>query len=130
MILRPPRSTRTDTLCPYTTLFRSSRRAASHPGYRVWSKWGRSSCGHPFRNLLGGPKRRRGHDVEIAGVSRQVMRRALDLEENADFQAGEAAAHFGNMQRRVAADAFELHRLFEPVAGNIGLNLGAIGRSH
>src|SRR3546814_4371724 len=23
MILRPPRSTRTDTLCPYTTLFRS-----------------------------------------------------------------------------------------------------------
>src|SRR3546814_3682451 len=25
MILRPPRSTRTDTLCPYTTLFRSLR---------------------------------------------------------------------------------------------------------
>src|SRR3546814_3264170 len=25
MILRPPRSTRTDTLFPYTTLFRSSR---------------------------------------------------------------------------------------------------------
>src|SRR3546814_17676282 len=25
MILRPPRSTRTDTLCPYTTLFRSTR---------------------------------------------------------------------------------------------------------
>src|SRR3546814_6954947 len=24
MIRRPPRSTRTDTLCPYTTLFRSS----------------------------------------------------------------------------------------------------------
>src|SRR3546814_14443595 len=28
MILRPPRSTRTDTLFPYTTLFRSRRRAA------------------------------------------------------------------------------------------------------
>src|SRR3546814_5315728 len=25
MIRRPPRSTRTDTLCPYTTLFRSAR---------------------------------------------------------------------------------------------------------
>src|SRR3546814_17515042 len=25
MIRRPPRSTRTDTLCPYTTLFRSPR---------------------------------------------------------------------------------------------------------
>src|SRR3546814_16985705 len=27
MILRPPRSTRTDTLFPYTTLFRSARRS-------------------------------------------------------------------------------------------------------
>src|SRR3546814_19522181 len=27
MILRPPRSTRTDTLCPYTTLFRSPPRS-------------------------------------------------------------------------------------------------------
>src|SRR3546814_4747767 len=38
MILRPPRSTRTDTLFPYTTLFRSRRRApdvprtGGHPG--------------------------------------------------------------------------------------------------
>src|SRR3546814_12909503 len=31
MLRRPPRSTRTDTLCPYTTLFRSQRTcAASH----------------------------------------------------------------------------------------------------
>src|SRR3546814_3840615 len=29
MIRRPPRSTRTDTLFPYTTLFRSHRRAAA-----------------------------------------------------------------------------------------------------
>src|SRR3546814_5011958 len=28
MIRRPPRSTRTDTLCPYTTLFRSPRKRA------------------------------------------------------------------------------------------------------
>src|SRR3546814_7829028 len=27
---RPPRSTRTDTLCPYTTLFRSPERGAAH----------------------------------------------------------------------------------------------------
>src|SRR3546814_1650099 len=31
MIRRPPRSTRTDTLFPYTTLFRA-RRAPSYPG--------------------------------------------------------------------------------------------------
>src|SRR3546814_8870925 len=32
MIRRPPRSTRTDTLFPYTTLFRSSRFCLSSPG--------------------------------------------------------------------------------------------------
>src|SRR3546814_6066482 len=31
MIRRPPRSTRTDTLFPYTTRFRSQRRAAAAP---------------------------------------------------------------------------------------------------
>src|SRR3546814_13508776 len=36
MIRRPPRSTRTDTLFPYTTLFRSrrSRSALAHPSVR------------------------------------------------------------------------------------------------
>src|SRR3546814_17688861 len=32
MIRRPPRSTRTDTLFPYTTLFRSPRQTAEHCG--------------------------------------------------------------------------------------------------
>src|SRR3546814_8598921 len=31
MIRRPPRSTRTDTLFPYTTLFRSDTATSSHP---------------------------------------------------------------------------------------------------
>src|SRR3546814_13562555 len=30
MLRRPPRSTRTDTLCPYTTLFRSRSRPSNH----------------------------------------------------------------------------------------------------
>src|SRR3546814_13514741 len=40
MLRRPPRSTRTDTLCPYTTLFRSSspRMNASRP--RSWTNSG------------------------------------------------------------------------------------------
>src|SRR3546814_4702497 len=33
MIRRPPRSTRTDTLFPYTTLFRSGRESAEGDGY-------------------------------------------------------------------------------------------------
>src|SRR3546814_10199451 len=35
MIRRPPRSTRTDTLFPYTTLFRSERRDEKHAALRV-----------------------------------------------------------------------------------------------
>src|SRR3546814_13813162 len=35
MIRRPPRSTRTDTLFPYTTLFRSHHRGAERPGVEV-----------------------------------------------------------------------------------------------
>src|SRR3546814_16847672 len=35
MIPRPPRSTRTDTLFPYTTLFRSSRRHGDRPRSRA-----------------------------------------------------------------------------------------------
>src|SRR3546814_7949553 len=35
MIRRPPRSTRTDTLFPYTTLFRSDRLQARGPGRAV-----------------------------------------------------------------------------------------------
>src|SRR3546814_19406636 len=63
MILRPPISTRTDTLFPYTTLFRSSRRAhrssssCSLPGWSA--RWGsapiRGSRLKPTRS--GSPKK-------------------------------------------------------------------------
>src|SRR3546814_1622589 len=45
MIRRPPRSTRTDTLCPYTTLFRSY--PCIEVGYRVVANgWGLSQTHH------------------------------------------------------------------------------------
>src|SRR3546814_10766656 len=40
MVRRPPRSTRTDTLFPYTTLFRSEAR--SPPRYDVVTSWRKS----------------------------------------------------------------------------------------
>src|SRR3546814_9201332 len=40
MIRRPPRSTRTDTLFPYTTLFRSPRRSCCGSS----SRWRRRNC--------------------------------------------------------------------------------------
>src|SRR3546814_12530203 len=47
MIRRPPRSTRTDTLFPYTTLFRSPRKVrVARVGYK------QTSCSFSFQNLL------------------------------------------------------------------------------
>src|SRR3546814_13731778 len=63
MVRRPPRSTRTDTRFPYTTLFRSR-------GRRRRDRWRSSpsaTCPHrpgptpPFR-LVALPRARRGHD--------------------------------------------------------------------
>src|SRR3546814_4427071 len=46
MIRRPPRSTRTDTLFPYTTLFRSPQPLA--PANVAWPRHAaNASCGHP-----------------------------------------------------------------------------------
>src|SRR3546814_2481426 len=58
MIRRPPRSTRTDTLFPYTTLFRSRRRPPR--------KQGRSAPGARFDNA---PPPREGHLEQVTGSS-------------------------------------------------------------
>src|SRR3546814_3166382 len=61
MILRPPRSTRTDTLVPYTTLFRSlghGQRIDGLAGRAVDHDIGRS------RRIGGDPR-----DSEVAGVA-------------------------------------------------------------
>src|SRR3546814_16898617 len=48
MILRPPRSTRTDTLVPYTTLFRSFQRPRISPlhlpSFHSWAREFRRRC--------------------------------------------------------------------------------------
>src|SRR3546814_13075294 len=51
MIRRPPRSTRTDTLFPYTTLFRSGRRvdATGAPGRRGGQRDRRRAAGRALR---------------------------------------------------------------------------------
>src|SRR3546814_1164834 len=57
MIRRPPRSTRTDTLFPYTTLFRSpipgskTVRPLTHPFLRLHRRW---------RNITSSERRRHG----------------------------------------------------------------------
>src|SRR3546814_12030905 len=54
MIRRPPRSTRTDTLFPYTTLFRSGRIDAPIGG-RLRCGLGRRLADHPGHALLHQP---------------------------------------------------------------------------
>src|SRR3546814_1256166 len=80
MIRRPPRSTRTDTLFPYTTLFRSPRRGPAHPqGERL--------------GLPDGHARFRGSDVHgrpdrgDAGRARRPGRHARSEEHTSELQS-------------------------------------------
>src|SRR3546814_16160849 len=79
MIRRPPRSTRTDTLFPYTTLFRSRRHRAARPPIRQET---RGTVADPLRDarradraFRPGPGRRTGeagqHDNERGGTARR-----------------------------------------------------------
>src|SRR3546814_4457446 len=47
MIRRPPRSTRTDTLFPYTTLFRSQEKAVRLVRHDLFKGGGGGQNGHP-----------------------------------------------------------------------------------
>src|SRR3546814_5795347 len=89
MIRRPPRSTRTDTLFPYTTLFRSaaplsrgkaSRRRHGEHGRGRLCRHGRAEPGHLVRDRISrarrrgreGPARRRSeeHTSELQSLMR------------------------------------------------------------
>src|SRR3546814_3659701 len=70
MIRRPPRSTRTDTLCPYTTLFRSRQadRPAAHRRKAI-RRW-RPQC-HPPVSRREGRCRIAGHGDDPRSTRRQ-----------------------------------------------------------
>src|SRR3546814_2489916 len=72
MIRPPPRATRTDTLCPYTTLFRSTRKIqVDQKPRRLRLKFSQR------RRLIGltGMPRTRGRPAE-AGIAATLMSRA------------------------------------------------------
>src|SRR3546814_5424148 len=81
MIRRPPRSTRTDTLFPYTTLFRSllprrqaelRREPAAPPRRRDGDRLPRRNPGGPAPQLGGAP--RRGRSEEHTSELQSLMR--------------------------------------------------------
>src|SRR3546814_11194288 len=82
MLRRPPRSTRTDTLFPYTTLFRSrsflSHAAATYWGHRAmaaghrWHRGRRNRVWNARCVRCAEGRRRPRHYVERRGASRSV----------------------------------------------------------
>src|SRR3546814_6430201 len=73
MIRRPPRSTRTDTLFPYTTLFRSERRLRPKgPKCAKRTCPGRNSplCGIPSPPRQSGELRSEEHTSELQSLMR------------------------------------------------------------
>src|SRR3546814_4323442 len=78
MIRRPPRSTRTDTLCPYTTLCRARRRAAGAAGGAGRAE---APVDAPARRQRGAGARRRGcrPGAAVAGGRRRPRLRADPL---------------------------------------------------
>src|SRR3546814_3190354 len=67
MMRRPPRSTRTDTLFPYTTLFRSPR-VRWRPGVRYWGQGGYWGQVLPFAQP--------GKRQDLTPISRHGRRRS------------------------------------------------------
>src|SRR5881396_4037119 len=100
MLRPPPRSTRYETLFPYTTLFRSS----SVPGPRL------AADGHPLKDDLrvDGPAAAwvhallTGHEVLQGG---EKGGRALRRANGAVFMAGPTAAGGGPLERRAELEA-------------------------
>src|SRR3546814_19273537 len=84
MILRPPRSTRTDTLFPYTTLFRSQQLAPGPPGAVIGHRRGDQVLVHGerqrCRRAVPGETAQEGADLAVAGATTAEVRRDLRRE--------------------------------------------------
>src|SRR3546814_2058730 len=65
---RPPRSTRTDTLFPYTTLFRSRR--STRPSSRNWRNGSKKRDGIAFQFRGSRTRRSEEHTSELQSLMR------------------------------------------------------------
>src|SRR3546814_886721 len=88
MIRRPPRSTRTDTLFPYTTLFRSQG-SGFEAGHRRGTDEAEAVLVPGRGKILrgdGGGQRAAGHEAEVAATGTgNGSRRAVVVEKGEDF---------------------------------------------
>src|SRR3546814_859387 len=103
MIRRPPRSTRTDTLFPYTTLFRSPDLRPVH----------RSATVHaPDRRFRNGRRFRRFHGRDSFGLLRilRLLPPALAAFRTPHPTPGGAEHGIGDLESRGAARTGDYHR--------------------
>src|SRR3546814_1039231 len=71
MIRRPPRSTRTDTRFPYTTLFRSRLQGSQHPAPEPdRERQDRPEPHHRYQVALPAPARSEEHTSELQSLMR------------------------------------------------------------
>src|SRR3546814_13077422 len=98
MIRRPPRSTRTDTLFPYTTLFRSLERTGRQPFVKTHPALA-SGRGNPLPRLS---------PIRAMSNVREPRQRTQPREERPERQ------HRLSQERRPPALHPEAHRLLQP----------------
>src|SRR3546814_957590 len=94
MIRRPPRSTRTDTLFPYTTLFRSLHRAEANDAvtlflYESAGRAGQGSPRGPINRGAGGEPREQGRPASCASPPscRRAARCSRSEEHTSELQS-------------------------------------------
>src|SRR3546814_12127526 len=87
MMRRPPRSTRTDTLCPYTTLFRSAGDAQKYDRYVVMSLTEDCLC-PDFRFRIGPARidRRIFIDALVGSICRAMNQHRARVDELLDLE--------------------------------------------
>src|SRR3546814_14860630 len=79
MIRRPPRSTRTDTLFPYTTLFRSTcPRRTSPSSRRAWRRRESGAASFGLADGKGGGVTIQRHTVSLAARTQAIQGRWLE----------------------------------------------------
>src|SRR3546814_18501718 len=98
MIRRPPRSTRTDPLFPYTTLFRSAVEATDPTGVADLFAAVEAGIGVPEVVVYNASGRVRGPIVDL---DPEEVRRAIEVSAYGGFLGGQQAARRRSDERRV-----------------------------
>jgi len=80
-----------------------------------------SSVDQRFGDALGRAECRGGHDVQVAGVGRQVMGGAFHFQEDGGLQAAEAA-QARDVHGLVFRDLVKLHFLLQAITGDIAVD--------